>query len=128
MMNAFQTCEATHLDSWLLMTQMAYWLLYVARDEIEQVQCPPWQKYLNNNKAANAPQNQQSGKRTLTPAQVQKSIGAIFYTFDKSLFMPKVQKNGKGRTQVIKLPKCPKYPIVKKHKKSPKQRPEQLNR
>ncbi len=55
MLNTFQTCEATHLDSWLLMTQMAYWLLYVARDEIEQVQCPPWQKYLNNNQSANAP-------------------------------------------------------------------------
>ncbi len=42
--------------------------------------------------------------------------------------MQKVQKNGKGRTKGIKLPKRPKYPIVKKHKKTPKQRPEQLNR
>jgi len=49
------------------------------------------------------------------------------YTFDKSLFMPKVQKNGKGRTKGTKLPKRPKHSIVKKHKKSPKQNPEQLN-
>ena len=127
LMSAFQTCEATHLDNWLLITQMAYWLLFVARTDIDQVLCQTWQKYLPNNKAANDPENLATKKCMLTPAQVQKSIGTIFYTFDKSLFLPKVRKNGKGRAKGTKLPKRPKQPIIKKNKKTPKQNPKQLN-
>ena len=118
-MGAFQTCEATHLDNWLLITQMAYWLLFVAMADIEQVQCPPWQKYLPNNKAANDPENQATKKRELTRSQVQKSIGAIFCTFDESLFLPKVRKNGKERTKGTILPKRLKQPIIKKIRKHP---------
>jgi len=82
---------------------------------------------------AKIPEHQSIGKCPKKSAKRQaythpcKSIGAIFCTFNKGLFIPKVQKNGKGRTKGIKLPKRPKYPIVKKHKKSPKQHPKQLN-
>lgn len=127
LMSVFQTCETTHLDNWLLITQMAYWLLFVARTDIDHVLCQTWQKYLPKNKAVNDPENKQTKKRLLTPAQVQKSIGTIFYTFDKRLFLPKVRNNGKGRTQGTILPKRPKRPIIKKNNKTPKQNPKQLN-
>ncbi|MCY7329373.1 MAG: hypothetical protein LH618_12545, partial [Saprospiraceae bacterium] len=52
LMDKLQTPDANHLDPWLRIVQISSWLLFTARQEIGQISCPVWQKYLPKNKAA----------------------------------------------------------------------------
>jgi hypothetical protein len=45
LMSHFQTSDISHLKVWSQMVVLASWLLFVASEEINQVQCEEWQKY-----------------------------------------------------------------------------------
>ena len=51
LMDKLHTLDAKHLDPWLRIVQITFWLLFTARQEIGQICCPILQKYLPKNKA-----------------------------------------------------------------------------
>jgi hypothetical protein len=113
LMGSFQSPELRHQDTYLKMVQLTYWLLFVASQELTQVDCKPWQKYDKKHKAA----TQAAPKPlNLTPAQTQKSIWRLFATFDKKPFLPKKCKKSKGRKPSTTFPQRPHYKVVKKTK------------
>ncbi len=113
-MNKLQSPVIEHQDTWLKIVQIAYWLLYVARNEITKIDFEVWQKYL--------PMNKNIGKSVveqikLSLSQVQNQSIDFFVTirrfdFDKTLFLP--QKCKKVRVEFW-APSF--YPIVKKTRK-----------
>lgn len=116
LMDRLQTPEVEHLDTWLKIVQLAHWLLYVASKEIDTFTCPPWQKYLEVNKALLAQDAKELPQ--LTIAQTQKNIGDLFATFDKTPFLPKVVKSGPGREQGTKMPPRERFAVAKKNIKN----------
>ncbi len=113
LMDKLQTPDAEHLDPWLRIVQITSWLLFTARQEIGQVCCPVWQKYLPKNKAAlDKPQ------QSLTIAQTQRAAHLLFCTFDPAAFLPIKCKKGKGRLKGQTLPQRTRFNVVKKIKKS----------
>lgn len=99
--NNFQTPSVNNLDNWTVIVAAAYWLLFVAADEVDLI-LQPWERNLPKNKAFIAAQ-----KTTTTPlkksvAQTKKGAFALFYTFDRSDFEPKSVNNGKGRKKGTK--------------------------
>ena len=113
LMDKLQTPIAEHLDPWLRMVQTSSWLLFTARQEIGQVCCPPWQKYLPKNKTA-----QDQPQQPLNIAQTQRAAHLLFCTFDPALFLPLKCKKGKGRQKGDTFPQRTRFNVVKKIKKS----------
>jgi len=113
LMDKLQTPNAEHLDPWLRIVQISSWLLFTARQEIGQVCCPVWQKYLPKNKAA-----QGQDYPVLTIAQAQRAMHLLFCTFDPAAFLPLKCKKGKGRLQGQKFPQRTRFFVVKKFKKT----------
>lgn len=113
LLDKLQTPIAAHLDPWLRIVQATSWLLFTARQEIDQIHCPPWQKYLPKNKSAVEQQNP-----LLTIAQTQRAIHLLFRTFDLGPFLPEKCKKGAGRQPGLTLPQRTRYAVVKKTKKS----------
>lgn len=122
LLDKFQTPDTDHLDKWLRIVQAVMWLLFVARCEIPKFHCKPWQKYQPKN--ARAKQNPQM---PLTPAQAQKSVQSLFYTFDKTPFLPQKSKKGKGRKKGTTFDQRKRHPVVKKLKKNAQKAKKQLN-
>jgi hypothetical protein len=114
LMNKLQSPEIAHQDTWLKIVQIAYWLLYVAKNEITEIDFQVWQKYLPMNK--NISENV-IGKIKVSLSQVQKSVHRLFYSFDKIPFLPQKCKKGKGRIEGTTFESRKTYPIVKKTKK-----------
>ena len=113
LMDKLQTPKAQHLDPWLRIVQITSWLLFTARQEIGQVSCPLWQKYLPKNKA-----HQDQPHQPLTIAQTQRAIHLLFSTFDSTAFLPIKCKKGKGRVKGQTFPQRTRFNVVKKIKKS----------
>ena len=113
LMDKLQTPHAEHLDPWLRIVQISSWLLFTARQEIGQISCPIWQKYLPRNKAA-----QDQPHRPMTIAQTQRAIHLLFSTFDPAAFMPLKCKKGKGRMKGHTFPQRTRFKVIKKIKKS----------
>ena len=112
LMDKLQTPDAEHLDPWLRIVQITSWLLFTARQEIGQVSCPIWQKYLPKNKAA-----QDQPLQPMTIAQTQRAMNLLFCTFDPSAFLPLKCKKGKGRKKGQTFPQRTRFKVVKKFKK-----------
>lgn len=112
LLDKLQTPIAQHLDPWLRIVQLASWLLFTARQQVQAVQCPVWQKYLPKNKAV---QNQLNP--TLTIAQTQRSLNLLFRTFDAHAFLPLKSKKGAGRKIGQTFPQRTRYRVLKKVKK-----------
>ena len=108
LLNAYQTPEVQTLDNWLLIVAIAYWLLFVAADEVEHV-VKPWERNLPKNKEVGNDQTKQN-KPKKSVAQTKKGAERLFYTFDRKPYQPKSVNNGKGRKKGIKM-------IEKKDKK-----------
>lgn len=110
LMESFQTPSRQHLDNWVLVVQMAMWLLFVSSKEVEN-QCPKWQKYSQPLREESLPK---------TASQTKKATEKLFLTFEKTPFLPQKSKKSKGRqkgqTQVERI----RYPILKKNKKEVK--------
>lgn len=113
LMDKLKTPETKHLDPWLRIVQITSWLLFTARQEIGQICCPVWQKYLPKNKAV-----QDQAHPVLTIAQAQRAIHLLFCTFDPTPFLPIKCKKGKGRVKGQTFPQRTRFKVVKKIKKS----------
>ena len=114
LMGKLQSPDIEHQDNWLKITQLSYWLLAVAAEEIQDINIPVWQKYLKSNKCQEQDPNK---KRRATLSQTQKSIASLFYTFDQTPFLPQKCKKGKGRQEGTKLTPRNKHPIAKESEK-----------
>jgi len=105
----YQTPELKHLDQWLLVQQLAPWLLFFTSTEVGNTP-HKWQQYLPKEK------NAQDQPR-LTIAQTHRAAQAHFLTFDLTPFYPRKSKSGrprqKGETQTPRK----RYPVVKKSRK-----------
>jgi len=106
MLDKYQTPVLEHFDNWLLFNQMASWLLYAAKDEVD-FRPRKWRKYL--------PQNQpQQCKGNLSIAQTRHAAEGLFLTFDQNPFIPPKSKKGrprqKGETQCQRT----RFEVVKK--------------
>ena len=113
LMDKLQTPDAKHLDPWLRIVQITSWLLFTARQEIGQICCPIWQKYLPKNKAA-----QDQPHQILTIAQAQRAMHLLFCTFNPAAFLPIKCKKGEGRVKGQTFPQRTRFKVIKKTKKS----------
>lgn len=97
--NDYQTPDVQTLDNWTILVAAAYWLLFVAADEVQLV-LKPWERNLPKNKElikAQDTQNTQNNQPKKSVAQTKKGAFGLFYTFDRKPFEPKSVNNGKGR-------------------------------
>ncbi len=115
LLDKFQTPDEDHLQNWMEVVNLAYWLLFVGRKEAKHVS-RKWQQYDPNYK------NRISMGLDVTPSQVQLQLSSIIWGFDQSPFLPKLQIKGKGRQIGDTQPKREHYPVNKKKKKRKKQK------
>jgi hypothetical protein len=117
LLDKFQTPIQAHFDLWLLVIQLAEWLLFVASDEL-QPEPKKWQK------SAEPPTENQP---RLTIAQTRKAAQTLFLTFDQTPFRPQIANKGKGRKEGMTFPKKATFKPVKKSKKVKKGLPKNAN-
>lgn len=87
-MNNYQPSSEQNLDNWMWIIQLASWLLYTAKDQVEN--CPKkWQKY---NKSEQTEKGQ-----VLTISQTRKGMEDHLLSFDLGPFVPRKSKGGPGR-------------------------------
>jgi hypothetical protein len=115
--NDFQTPDVQTLDNWTLMVATAYWLLFVAADEVE-LTVKPWERKLPKNKEIMDAQKTQIEQPKKSVAQTKKGAFTLFYTFDRKKFAPKSVNNGKGRKKGIRFTKRKDNKVNRKAKKS----------
>lgn len=114
LLDQFQTPDQTHWQNWLEVVSLAYWLLWVAKDEASHHSTKKWQQYDPTRK-----QRKELGFHP-SPSQVQQQLEGIILSFDQDPFLPKPQIKGKGRIPGTKFPKRPQYPVRKKQPKKKK--------
>jgi hypothetical protein len=117
LLNAYQTPIVEHLDNWSLIVATAYWLLFVAADEVELL-LKPWERHLPKNKDLMAALKTAENQPKKSAAQTKKGAFALFYTFDRKAFSPKSVKNGKGRKKGTKILKRQDQKVNRKANKS----------
>jgi hypothetical protein len=110
LIDKLQTPDIQHLDNWLLVVQLAVFLLFLTAYDAQHT-CPKWQKYL--------PIEANPSKVRLTIAQARKAAQGLFLTFDKKPFLPVKSKKGKPRQKGQKQTKRIHYECVRKKKKPP---------
>lgn len=111
-LDKFQTPDAQHLDNWFLVVQLAAWLLYVMRKEIQYAP-KKWQQY-------NLKEKQAAQGRALSMSQCRKGAEKLFLTFDPNPFKPLKSKKGKGRQKGQTQKQRTRYKVVKKTEKKTK--------
>lgn len=105
----YQTPDRDHLDQWLLIQQLAAWLLFLASTEVSNTP-HKWQQYLHREK------NAQEQPR-LTIAQTHRAAQAHFLTFDLTPFYPQKSKRGRPRQKGDRQTPRKRYAVVKKSRK-----------
>lgn len=115
LLDDFQTPDEEHLQNWLEVVNLAYWLLWVAKDEASH-QARKWQQYDKNFK------KRKERGLSVTPSQVQQQLEGIILGFEQDPFFPKLQIKGNGRKEGTTLPKRLEYPILKKQTKRRKRK------
>ena len=132
LLDKYQTPIVENLDNWVLIVQMATWLLWTASDQAEK-NPKDWQKYLPEYKAKQGkentteqqeesvinkvelkPEQSQSKQERLTIAQTRKGAESLFSTFDKKPYAVQKSNKGKGRKVGTKLKKRKRHKVVKK--------------
>lgn len=96
LLDKFATPTRQHLEAWAWIVALAYWLLFVASDEVDTI-VQPWERYLPKTKAA-----EQGAPKSV--ALTRKAAKAFFLTLDFEYLKPKSIKNGKGRATGTKMP------------------------
>jgi hypothetical protein len=116
LMDKYQTPDQEHLDNWMKIVQLAYWLLWVAEQEARTMEntIPKWQKYLKRE------HNRRKYNEELSPTQVQNVMELIISSFELDPYIPKSKKNGTGRKKGQTQTKRTKYKIKYKGKKKKK--------
>jgi len=114
LLDKFQTPDEEHLQNWMEVVSLAYWLLFIGKDEARHT-CRKWQQYDKN--------YQQRIKYDLnvSPSQVQLQMSSIILGFEQNPFLPKPRIKGKGRKAGYKCTERKLYPVLKKKKKTKKQ-------
>jgi len=115
LLDKFQTPDEEHLENWMEVVSLAYWLLFVGKEQTEH-SCQKWQQYDKNHK------NRIKHSMPRTPSQVQQQMAGIILGFEQTPFLPKAQIKGKGRSIGLIFPKREKYPVLTKKKKRKKQK------
>jgi hypothetical protein len=100
LINDYQTPDVETLDNWTLTVAAAYWLLFVAADEVELI-VKPWERNLPKNKQISNATTTTLPKKSV--AQTKKGAAALFYTLDRTPYKPKSVNNGKGRIKGTKI-------------------------
>ena len=115
LLDRFQTPELESEQNWLQIVALAYWLLWVAKDEATH-QAKKWQQY--------DPRFQQRKAQQLAPSPsvVQQQLAAIILGFEQEPFRPKVQIKGKGRAKGVTFEKRDPQSVKKKGKKRKKRK------
>jgi hypothetical protein len=116
-MTDYQTPIVEHLDNWSIIVATAYWLLFVAADEVELL-LKPWERHLPKNKELIVALKTAKNQPKKSAAQTKKGTSALFYTFDRKAFSPKSVKNGKGRKKGSKILKKQDQKVNRKTNKS----------
>ena len=94
-------CEKMeHQQNWLLINQLANWLLYYAADEVEWIP----------RKWDTKQQSKQVSTDKLSIAKTHKAAQQFFSTFDMAPFQPKSTNKGRGNPKKHR----PKFKVVKK--------------
>ena len=110
LLDKYQTPDEEHLDNWLEVVSLAYYLLWVGQKQAKP-QCPKWQKYDKKLK------NQLQFHLKASPSQVQRSMQGIILSFEQGPFLPKLQIKGKGRCEGQKLTPRTRHPVLKRQLK-----------
>ena len=106
LLDKYQASNPQYIDDWMLVVQLATWILYLMSDQIK-AQPNKWEKY---NLAA---QNPMKHSR-LSIAQTRKVAQAYLLNFRKAPFLPSKSKNGRGRKKGQTQPQRTRYKVVKK--------------
>jgi hypothetical protein len=120
LLDKYQTPDRQHLQNWLIVWQLANWLLLTAQKDCINI-VKPWEKYLPVNKLC-----ADNISKTLTLAQTRKSVSTLFATFDKTPFLPQKCKKGKGRKKGDKQTPRTCFNIEKKKPKPTKNQKKDL--
>lgn len=115
LLDKYQTPDEDHLQNWMEVVNLSYWLLLVGKEEAKHT-CRKWQQYDKNLK------NRIKYERNVTPSQVQLQMAGIILGFEQSPFFPKAQIKGKGRQLGDTLPKRKQYSVLKKKKRRKRQK------
>lgn len=102
-LDSYDCEDVQYLDNFLLVNQLANWLLYVAADEVNFIP-KKWER----NKTNPPPPPDK-----LSIAKTHRSTERLFLTFDEQPFLPKPSKKGKGNIKEER----PHFKVVKKAKK-----------
>lgn len=112
LLDKLQTPDEEHLQNWLEVVSLAYWLLWLGRKESTH-DTLKWRKYGKTIK------KRKEYDLYPSPSQVQGQMERIILGFEQEPFLPKLQIKGKGRKPGQVLPKRERY-FVRKKKKKPK--------
>ena len=109
LLDKFQTPDEEHLQNWLEVVSLAYWLLWLGKDEAKH-ETLKWRQYDKNIK------NRAKYGLSVSPSQVQRQMEGIILSFEQEPFLPKLQIKGNGRKLGQVMPKREKHPVRKKKK------------
>lgn len=115
LLDKYQTPDEEHLQNWMEIVKLAYWLLYVGEQEAKH-HCLKWRQYDKNYK------NRVKYDMKVTPSQVPQQMTHIILGVEQSPFLPKLQINGKGRQLGDTQLKREQYPILEKKNKRKRRR------
>ena len=115
LLDKYQTPDVEHLDNWMEIVNLAYWMLWVAKEE-SQPCVNKWQKYDPYYK------NRVKYNLSPSPSEVQRQLATIILSFNQEPFIPKLKIKSKGRQKGDLQPKRKRYEVVYKGKKKPKER------
>jgi len=115
LLDKYQTPDEEHLQNWLEVVGLSYWLLWIGKEEATH-QTYKWRKYDSNLK------KRKEYELPVSPSQVQQQMEGIILSFEQEPFLPKLQIKGKGRKLGQKMPKRKRHPVRKKQK-IPKKKP-----
>jgi hypothetical protein len=113
LLDKYQTPDTKHLENWFEIVKHAYWLLYLSRNDGENI-VHKWEKYLPK-------YNDQNVKEldilcTKTPTQTQRAMPVIICEFAKKHLIPKTRNKSSGRIKGEKQPPRKRFEVVKKGK------------
>jgi len=115
LMDSFQTPDVEHLDNWMEIVSLAYWLLWAAKDEAE-AKVHKWQQYDKRHK------KRVEHGLPVSPSEVQRQMEFIILSFEQGPFLPKLQIKSQGRKEGDTQDKRERHKVVWKGKKAKKKR------
>jgi len=106
LLTAYQTPDVAHEEAWWQIVFLAYLQLWLARPQAQAVY-RPWEQYLP-----------QCRRKALSPAQVQRDFARILRPLGTPARPVKRRGNSPGRPQGYRLTPRPRYPVVRKARKT----------